>query len=79
MAIYVEIRKEAETEQGFSYRYVAPDGSIGRLEIDQLNGNTKLLTIASGEKDAHFYALAARKLHKHFKAGEFPSETCWAS
>jgi hypothetical protein len=79
MAIYVEIRKDAQTERGFIYRYIASDGTIGRLEVDSFDGSTRSLEIASGDSDEHFYNLAARKLFKHFQAGEFPDETCWAS
>ena len=79
MAIYVEIRKDKATERGYAYRYVASDGSVGHLEIDSSDGSTRPLDIASGDKDERFYSLAARKLLKHFQAGEFPDETCWAS
>jgi hypothetical protein len=79
MAVYVEIRKETETTTGFIYRYVAFDGSVGRLEIDKCDGITRPISIAIGDVSGRSYALAARKLLKHFQAGEFPDETCWAS
>lgn len=79
MAIYVEIRRDRETESGFVYRYVASDGSIGLLEVDRADGSSQPLEIASGDGEGRFYALAARKLLKHFHAGELPEETCWAS
>ena len=79
MAVYVEIRKERETESGFVYRYVASDGSVGLLEVVKADGSSRPIEIASGDREERFYALAARKLLKHFQAGEFPDETCWAS
>jgi hypothetical protein len=79
MAVYVEIRKNRETQNGFEYRYVASDGSVGRLELARADGSSHPIEIASGDRDEHFYSLAARKLLKHFQAGEFPDETCWAS
>jgi hypothetical protein len=79
MAVYVEIRRDRETEVGFVYRYVASDGSVGRLEIAKVDGSSRPVEIASGDREERFYTLAARKLLKHFQAGEFPEETCWAS
>jgi len=79
MAVYVEIKKDRTTESGFVYRYVASDGSVGRLEIDRSNGSSRPIQIATGDTEERFYALAARKLFKHYQAGEFPDETCWAS
>ncbi len=79
MAVYVKIRKERETKDGFVYLYVVDDGSVGRFEIDRANGSTRPIEIATGDPNAHFYALAAHKLLKHYQAGEFPDKTCWAS
>ena len=79
MAVYVEIRRDRETERGYVYRYVASDGSIGRLELDKSDGSSRPVEFASGDGEGRAYALAARKLLKHFQAGEFPEETCWAS
>ena len=79
MAVYVEIRRDRETLDGFVYHYVASDGSVGRLEIARADGSSRPIEIASGDLDERSYSLAARKLLKHFQAGEFPEETCWAS
>jgi hypothetical protein len=79
MAVYVEIRRDRETEIGFLYLYVASDGSVGVLEIDRSHGTSRPVEIASGDRDGRTFMLAARKLFKHFQAGEFPEGTCWAS
>ena len=79
MAVYVPIRKERETDRGFVYRYTASDGSVGLLEISKSTGASQPIKIATGDNEQRSYVLAARKLLKHFHAGEFPEETCWAS
>jgi hypothetical protein len=79
MAVYVQIRKDRETDDGFVYRYTAPDGSVGLLEISKSTGASQPIEIAAGDDEQRSYMLAARKLLKHFQAGEFPEETCWAS
>ena len=79
MAVYVPISREQETDGGFVYRYEASDGSIGWLEISKLDGSARMVALASGDADGRAYALAARKLWKHFEVGEFPQATCWAS
>jgi hypothetical protein len=79
MAVYVPIRKDRETDGGFVYRYTASDGSVGLLEISKSTGSSQPIEIAAGDDEQRSYMLAARKLLKHFQAGEFPEETSWAS
>ena len=79
MAVYIEIRKERETKDGFIYRYIASDGSIGRIEVNSSRGTSAPLELASGDPDGRLYAMVAYKLLKHFQEGVFPDETCWAS
>jgi hypothetical protein len=79
MAVYVEIRRDRESEKGFLYQYVAADGSVGVLELDKSDGSSRPISLASGDQNGRTYMLAARKLFKHFQAGEFPEKTCWAS
>jgi len=79
MAVYVEIRKERESDKGFIYNYAASDGSVGRLEVSTSDGSSEPVELASGDPEGRLYALAAYKLLKHYRDGEFPDETCWAS
>lgn len=79
MAIYVEIKKIRPSDRGFIYKYVVSDGSEGELELDRTDGSSVPVRLASGDADQRLYALAARKLLKHFEANQFPDETCWAS
>jgi hypothetical protein len=79
MAIYIAIRKEIENEVDATYKYISPDGSMGFLRINKNDGSCNPIKIAVGDPEERFYALAARKLFKHFQAGEMPQETCWAS
>lgn len=79
MAIYVEIRKESESDSDCIYRYVAADGTLGRVKVSKTDGETKPVEIAAGDQDQRRYLLVARKLLLHFREGNFPDETCWAS
>lgn len=79
MAVYIEIRKERATENGFIYRYMASDGSIGRIEVNASNGASTPVDFASGDPEGRLYAMVAYKLLKHSQEGAFPDETCWAS
>lgn len=79
MGVYVEIRKDQETDAHCIYRYTAPDGSVGLVELSKFDGSSKLLKLAEGDADQRRYLLVARKLLLHFREGQFPDETCWAS
>lgn len=79
MAIYVEIRKERESDSDCIYRYLAADGTVGRVRVSKVDGGTEPIEIAPGDQDQRRYLLVSRKLLLHFREGNFPAETCWAS
>ena len=79
MAIYVEIRKESESDTDCTYRYLAADGTVGRVKVSKTDGKTEPVEIADGDQDQRRFMLVSRKLLLHFREGNFPDETCWAS
>jgi len=58
MAVYVAIRQDRETESGFLYRYVANDGSVGVLEIGKLDGSSRPVEFAPGDRNGRTYMLS---------------------
>ena len=79
MAIYVAIRKLAETEHAVEYGFGRTEEALGRLAIDRSSGDVTLLSPAPDDAEGVLYQRAARKVWKHWREGEYPSATCWAS
>lgn len=51
---------------------------IGKLKIDKKKGEVYIIQLADGDSGSHAQR-AAYALVKHWKLGEFPEKTCWAS
>jgi hypothetical protein len=79
MAIYVAIRKLAETDNAVEYGFGRTEEALGRLAIDRTSGDVTLLSPAPDDAEGLLYHRAARKVWKHWREGEYPSLTCWAS
>lgn len=50
----------------------------GKLKIDKRNGDVHTLELAEGDNGMHAQR-ASWALMKHWKKGEYPDKTCWAS
>jgi hypothetical protein len=79
MAVYLDIKKSAETDQSVEYTYSTTDEHKGRFIIDRQSGETNLLECAEGESEESLYQRASFKIKKAWKAGKLPEFTCWAS
>lgn len=58
-------------------RYKSKEVS-GKLKIDKKNGNVHTIELAEGD-NGMYAQRASWALMKHWKLGEFPDKTCWAS
>lgn len=79
MAVYLDIKKSAETAQIVEYTYATTDQRKGRFTIDRQSGETKLIDCADGEAEESLYQRASFKIKKAWKEGNLPDFTCWAS
>ena len=50
----------------------------GVIKINKQTGEIDVVELAEGDKGSHVQRAAAA-LKKHWKKGEFPDKTCWAS
>jgi hypothetical protein len=50
----------------------------GKLKIDKNNGDVHTIELAEGDNGMHAQR-ACWALMKHWKLGEYPDKTCWAS
>lgn len=81
MARYILIRRIQSNGDILEYQYGPDEGCLGLLQFDCLTGQSTRIRAAPGEAeaDAFWYSAAAYKLLKHWKEGEMPERTCFAS
>lgn len=79
MAFYVLLLKEKEDNIGVVYRFGPDENDLGLLWLDKSNGVVKELKQTSVNNSEAFFQRAAVKVRQHWKAGNFPEKTCWAS
>lgn len=79
MAFYIKLMKLDEDEQGVTYQFGNGSENLGKIYLNKANGNLKELELEKHENYHHYLVRAEVKLHQHWKAGNFPYESCWAS
>lgn len=81
MARYILIRRIQSNGDILEYQYGPDESCLGLLRFDRLSGQSTRIQAARGqaEDDAFWYSAAANKLLKHWKEGEMPERTCFAS
>lgn len=95
MAFYIEIRKLNENLNFVTYLYEfrlstgAVRNAVGKLrgssklvngeiKLSKQSGDVEILKTAEGDKGLHSQR-AILAIIKHWKKGEYPDKTCWAS
>ena len=79
MAVYVLIRKISENDQFAEYEYGPNEDRLGKIKLIKFSGESEIIQEVTGDENQIYSARAARKLFLHWKNGEFPDRTCWAS
>lgn len=78
MAFSIHIKKISEDGKFVYYAYGSTNMKFGHIKIEKANGNTFLIELAEGDEGAQAKR-AGWALMKHWKEGEYPEETHWAS
>ncbi len=82
MAVYLAnlaITLITQTERAAEYEFATTEGRCGSLRLTLEAGTIELVNAMPGsEGEAHF-ARAAHKVRSHWRKGELPTRTCWAS
>jgi len=80
MAIYVEIRKVFENEDFVHYEYRGSVNSdCGKLQINKSTADVEVIKYEKNDPKGFYASRACMKLYEHWKRGEFPETTIWAS
>lgn len=79
MAFYIAIKKKSESMDHVIYEYSDSNSSPGMLKLDKASGEVSEVAPAAGDESGRRFQRAAMKVMQHWKAGDLPEETCWAS
>jgi hypothetical protein len=79
MAFYILLVKESEDEQTVVYRFGPNEEKLGCLLLDKTSGMVKELEPVPTSTSEVLFPRAAVKLRQHWKEGNFPEKSCWAS
>lgn len=80
MAIYIEIRKVREDGRSADYSFALQGHNEGLLRLEKSTGKVELLHALSGDSpEKGIFERAAHKVRTHWRKGELPERTCWAS
>ena len=66
-------------EQGVIYNFGSDSEHLGKIHLNKDNGKIKEIEPINSENYQHILARAGVKLRQHWKKGNFPDHTCWAS
>ncbi len=79
MAFYVLILKEGEDDKKVIYNFGPSEEKIGCLELSKKDGKIQEVRQVPVDNSSAFFTRAATKVYRHWKQGEFPEKTIWAS
>lgn len=79
MAFYIEIDKISETGDVAIYEFSDTETGKGRLRLDKASGDVTEVVAAPGDAQGRRFQRAAVKVVRHWKEGQLPDKTCWAS
>jgi len=79
MAFYIEIDKISETVAEAIYEFSDTEAGKGRLRLDKASGDVTEVMAAPGDDKGRRFQRAAVKVVRHWKEGQLPDKTCWAS
>jgi hypothetical protein len=79
MAFYIEIDKISENADEAIYDFSDSEARKGRLRLDKASGDVTEVVAAPGDVHGRRFQRAAVKVVRHWKEGQLPDKTCWAS
>jgi hypothetical protein len=79
MAIYVILKKISETDESVEYSFGKGDNSDGLILLCKITGKSVIARPMQGDDKNNYSVRAQVKISQHWKSGEFPSESCYAT
>ena len=75
MGMLIDIKKVSEDDTKVFYLLSTPEGDVGKLSINKKTGDIQ----SDNEEKKGLVVRAGIKLVQHWRKGEFPDITYWAS
>jgi len=79
MAFSISINKLSDDGKFVLYEYGTTGKKFGKIKINKENGDTLLVEVAESDDSYVKAKRACMKLIKHWRNGEYPEQTYWAS
>ncbi len=79
MALFIEINKVAENSEAALYAFCTDLGNAGKVSINKQTGECFVIEEPEDDKECILAIRVGIKLTQHWKKGEYPEKTCWAS
>jgi len=79
MLIYINKIAGQKNDTEVLYSFNTPEGDVGKVYIDKKTGECFVLEEPEWDKTHKLAARVGIKLEQHWRKGEFPDVTCWAS
>lgn len=79
MAFYIDLVKIKENDNNAQYKFYTSEDNAGIIEIRKSDGYVSEIESAPDDNLARLFDRSAWALMRHWKKGEYPEKTCWAS
>lgn len=79
MAFYVGLNRISENNISVRYEFGSNEENLGIIELNIEDGNVKEIKEAPNDANGLLFERAAWAAMRHWRQGEFPNKTCWAS
>lgn len=79
MARYIRITKTSESNESCEYAFGPTESVSGLLRIEKGTGIVTVIREVDQDSGRLYSPYAERKVWLHWRDGEYPDNTCWAS
>ena len=79
MGLLIDIQKDNENAEEVFYSFSTPEGYFGKVAINKKTGEPRVLEEPEWDKESELADRVGIKLIQHWRKGEFPDITMWAS
>lgn len=79
MTFYMDLIKIEEAETYAKYKFYIDESCYGIIEIRKSDGYVSEIQAEPNDESGRIFQRSAWALMRHWKRGEYPEKTCWAS
>lgn len=79
MALFIEIDMVEENSETALYAFYTDCGNAGKVSINKQTGECFVIEEPENDEEGILSIRVGIKLTQHWRSGELPKKTCWAS